>query len=303
MHVRQPVVAGHFYPASPGECRAELDRCLDRARQLAATADAPRLFPVGGIVPHAGWVCSGAVAAGVIAALADRPGLQTVVIFGAVHRHGTAAACVFGRGVWRTPLGDVPVDEPLAAEALAAGSTLVEDPGAHLAEHSIEVQLPFIQVLAPQARLLPVMVRPTHQACEAGRAVAVAAARLGRTAVYLGSTDLTHYGPRYAFTPRGTGPEALAWASQVNDRRLIDLVLSLQAERIVEETRTHQNACGGGAVAAAVAASVAAGAVTACLLCHTTSREVLGERYGPMSDAVGYAGILLGRPEEGSAPS
>ncbi len=297
MHVRQPVVAGQFYPASAAECRAELNECIDRARRLAAPAVAPPLTPIGGIVPHAGWVCSGAVAAGVIAAIAARRDLQTVVIFGAVHRHGTPAACVFARGAWRTPLGDVRIDESLAAEALAAGKTLIEDPVAHQAEHSIEVQIPFIQVLAPQARVLPIMVRPTDAACDAGRAVAAAAARLGRPVAYLGSTDLTHYGPRYAFTPQGTGPQALAWAKDVNDRRLIDLVLALKADGIVAETRAHQNACGGGAVAAAVAASVSAGAEKACLLCHTTSHEVLRERFGPMSDAVGYAGILLGRAE------
>ena len=110
----------------------------------------------------------------------------------------------------------------------------------------------------------------------------------------VGTTDLTHYGPRYGFTPKGVDAEAMAWAKNDNDRRFIDLVLEMKAGELVPEAATHRNACNSGAAAATISAVKALGATTGVLLEHTTSREVLG---GEMSsgepDSVGYAGFVF----------
>lgn len=304
MPVRTPVVAGQFYPVSREQCQAELAEyaTVSVSTQEAGTAaDRDRVEPagridrpVGGIVPHAGWACSGSVAACVIRELARDPALETFVVFGAVHRVSGIQASVFGRGSWRTPLGDIEIDEALASAVVSASPLIVADPDAHRLEHSIEVQVPFIRHFRSSVKLLPIMVPPSASSHEVGRIVGQKSRELGRVAAFLGSTDLTHYGPRYGFVPHGVGPAALKWAKDVNDRRLLEIVLDLQADRVVYEAERHHNACGSGAVAAAISACREKGASRALLLQHTTSYEVLRARMGEMDDAVGYAGVIFG---------
>ena len=112
------------------------------------------------------------------------------------------------------------------------------------------------------------------------------------SAVVVGTTDLTHYGRSYHFEPHGPGEEGRRWAKEVNDRRIIDLMESMAAERVVPEALEHHSACGAGAVAATVASVAHQGAEAAVVLEHTTSYEVLGGRGG--GDAVGYVGIVYG---------
>lgn len=292
MTARPPAVAGQFYPASPEQCRAQIEHCLAAARTHAAGQAAATAHCVGGIVPHAGWVCSGPVAAAVVAAVFAEPA-DTVVVFGAAHRRMNAPAAVYPTGSWETPLGEISMDEALAQAVLRATSLLTEDPDIHGMEHSIEVEVPFLQHLAPGVMLLPVLVMPSAAAHEVGRVVATEARAFGRRVVFLGSTDLTHYGPRYRFTPHGEGPAALEWAQRVNDRRMIELMINMRAEEVVEEAMTNRNACGSGAVAATIAACREAGATQGRLVWHTTSNEVLRDRYGEMDDAVGYAGVVF----------
>jgi MEMO1 family protein len=297
MPVREPAVAGQFYPDSRTQCQEEIAGCLavigERARMTGQA--------VGGIVPHAGWVFSGAVAAEVISVLAEQPGIETFVVFGAMHRYlSRAAGAVYAHGAWQTPLGQIAIDEELAEAAIRNSAILAEDPDSHQLEHSIEVQVPFIQHLAPGARLLPVVVPPSASAPAVGEALAVQAQALGRKTVFLGSTDLTHYGPRYRFTPMGAGGGALRWAKEVNDRRLLSLVEAMTPDKIVPEAIEHHNACGSGAVAAAMRACQVLGADRAQILHHTTSNEVGRRRFGESADAVGYAGAVFVKPRTGA---
>ncbi|HSW45430.1 MAG TPA: AmmeMemoRadiSam system protein B [Phycisphaerae bacterium] len=293
MPQRSPAIAGQFYPASPRQCRAEVSQYLSAATTGELQEGPP---PIAGIVPHAGWMCSGAVAADVIRTVGQDPAIETFVVFGAIHRVRGSQASVDPAGSWVTPLGEIAIDEELARVVLNASDLLIDDPRSHIPEHSIEVQVPFIQAVCGSARLLPILVPPVEQAAEVGLAVAEQAQAMGRRAVFLGSTDLTHYGPRYSFTPKGAGKDGLTWAREVNDRRMIDLCLKLAAEEVVHEANRNHNACGGGAVAAALAAARQCSATKARLCCHTTSAEVLHERLGPMTDSVGYAGIVFSPP-------
>jgi len=294
MSVRSPIVAGQFYPASASECSREVaDYLAASASSRAELEWIAESAPIAGIVPHAGWVCSGAVAGQVIRAIAQNKAIATFVVFGAVHSYAGPEAAVFVEGAWQTPLGETPIDEELARSVCQASKLLAVSERTHSGEHSIEVQLPFLQYVAPQAQLLPIMVPPSATAYEVGEIVAEQVCSSGRKVAYLGSTDLTHYGPWYRFTPQGVGPAAIAWAKEVNDRRIIDLCLSLSAEQVVEEAKKHQNACGSGAIAATLAAARSSGATRARLCSHTNSAEVLRGRLGDMSDAVGYAGIIF----------
>lgn len=290
MIVREPAVAGMFYPGSDQACRRQIQDLLPR------NVDASSLPQTicGGIAPHAGWTYSGRVAAQVFAAIAARTQPDVFVLFGAAHRRPGHDAALFPTGAWQTPLGLAHIDAPLAERVLAASSLVRADTSAHEAEHSIEVQVPFIQYLFPQARILPIIVEPSTKAVEIGRTVATAAQDAGASVVYIGSTDLTHYGPHYGFMPEGPGPHGLAWARQVNDLRIIELIRRMRSDAVVPETAEHYNACGAGAIAATLAACSVCGATQGHLLAHTTSAEV-AETFGQSStDAVGYAGFIFG---------
>lgn len=291
--LREPAVAGHFYPA-------DAERCARQVRQLLGQGDGPPVagYVVGGLVPHAGWMCSGQVAARTFQAIARSGHPETIVLFGAVHYPCGPRAAVYDRGGWRTPLGEVGIDEDLAAAILEGSEACSALPEAHRLEHSIEVQVPFVQEALPGVRIVPVMVPPTEVALRVGIEAAEAAQRIGRRVCFVASSDLTHYGPRYHFTPQGLGPAALAWAKQVNDRRLLERVEALDAAGVLAEAQEHLNACGAGAIAAAIEASRAMGADRAVLLEHTTSYEVLGPIGGDDTHAVGYASAVFVAPAE-----
>jgi AmmeMemoRadiSam system protein B len=286
MNVRLPCVATMFYPGGPAPCRRQIETMMP-PRDAFQFAEAVR----GVLVPHAGWAYSGATATRGLVALGASGEPETVVLFGAVHRWGLSRPALYGAGAWRTPIGDVLVDEELAREVLRlGGEAVVDDPDAHAEEHSIEVQLPILRYLYPQARILPVATPPVANAAALGQVVARAATLLGRKAVAVGSSDLTHYGPRYGNTPAGVGAEGLAW-TRTNDKRLIDLAVGLRVDEIMDEAEAHHNACGPGALAAAMAFSRELGATRGLLLNYTTSYDAWPE--GLPSDVVGYGAVAF----------
>lgn len=291
MIVREPAVAGAFYPAAADPCREHLGQLVPR--QIDPSGLPERV--VGGIAPHAGWMFSGRVCGQVFAAIAARAHPTTFVLFGASHRRLRRSAVLFPEGAWETPLGLAMIDARLAERVLGSSSLIEDDPYPHQDEHSIEVQVPFIQYLFPDARILPILVEPSPRAAEVGQAIARTVHVSGANVVYVGSTDLTHYGPAYAFQPEGPGEQGLAWARDVNDRRLIELMRLMKADDIVREVAEHRNACGAGALAATLAACKMAGADRGVLLAHVSSYEVARSlRQGPGDDAVGYAGMVFG---------
>jgi len=282
---RRPV-ALQFYA---GDCSAQIDAFLKGFRPPAEP-----VAPIAGIVPHAGWVYSGAVAAKVIKSLQARSP-EAFVIFGAVHSWGAEAGAVYASGSWDTPLGEAAVDEELAGLLLEkCPRELTDDPASHAQEHSIEVQIPMIKHLHPAAGIVPIAMPPTPNAAAVGTAVGAALAECGKTVAVLGSTDLAHYGANYGFAPWGAGAGARERMHE-NDRRIIDLALSYAADEIVAEARRSSNACGAGAIAATVAAAKAMGAGRAALVEYTTSHDVMGDPPDAFQMAVGYAGILFGQ--------
>ena len=283
MPKRSPTFAGRFYPASERECRAMIDgwgiRCQNERRVL------------GGLVPHAGWMYSGPTAARTIAALAAADP-ETIFVFGAVHVHDVNRASLFAEGSWMTPLGELLVDAEVC-RAIAGCPGVRIAPEAHASEHSIEVELPLIRYYLPEARIVPLMIQPGPWANEIGRVCQRAAADLGRRATFLASTDLTHYGPMFGFEPAGRGETGLRWAKHVNDRRFLERVAQLDEQGVVPEALSSLNACGSGAVAAALSAVVDSGRAEYRELQHTTSAEQT-----PLDpdrlNAVGYVSVVFG---------
>ncbi|MBN2211704.1 MAG: AmmeMemoRadiSam system protein B, partial [Sedimentisphaerales bacterium] len=246
MTIRTPAVAGRFYEASPQACRDHIARLLP-----AKPIQTDLSHIIAGVVPHAGWVFSGNLAAMVFAAIKQLQSVDTFVLFGAMHSGRNRLGLLFDAGVWQIPLGDVAVDESLAQAIVREGGNLIRvDRQSHEYEHSIEVQIPIIRYLFPDARIVPILVGPVEEAPDIGRAVGKAVGPDNRNIACIASTDLTHYGPSYGCTPMGTGPEGIRWAKETNDQFFIDLVLKLQPDRLVDAANTYGNACGGGAVAA-----------------------------------------------------
>jgi AmmeMemoRadiSam system protein B len=291
MQTRKPIVAGQFYPGRHNSCVAEINECLRQERP----ADLLPETIAAGIVPHAGWTFSGSLAALVFSAIKQRHDkVDTFIIFGAAHGYYGPSPAVYDKGSWLTPLGEVAVDEELA-DAVLKSDAAVSDTSAHQDEHSIEVQIPFIQHLFADTKILPILTPPNEQAISLGEVIGdIIKQQQHKKIVCIGSTDLTHYGPRYGFTPMGTGANALQWASGVNDKEFIDLALKLDAMGLLASAAENLNACGAGAAAATAAAARKLGKTKGLLLAHTNSNEVMLEKMSSSSaDAVGYAAIVF----------
>ncbi len=290
MQARRAAVAGQFYSDNRERCLEELKGCLS-ARSIEVPL--PEEI-VAAIVPHAGWVFSGDVAGLAFSAIRRvHERVDTFVLFGAAHRYLGRNAVVYESGAWSTPLGEVEIDAELAGE-IAAMDCVIADAEVHSGEHSIEVQVPFIQYLFPEARIVPIIVPAAEFDLRLGSKTAdIIRGAAGKKIVAVASTDLTHYGPRYGFAPHGTGDEAVRWAKEVNDMDFIRLALSMDPHQLLEVAVQRENACGPGAAAAVVAVAAKLGKNEGLLLAHTHSNEVMEARFGQSSaESVGYAAII-----------
>jgi AmmeMemoRadiSam system protein B len=193
---------------------------------------------------------------------------------------------------FETPLGPITAARELAetlARDLDLGPDPADDPRSS-GDNTVEVQLPFIKHLWPDVQLLVLAPPAAAEAVDIGRRTIELAQQIHKPLAVVGSTDLTHYGPRFGFTPHGTGPEAFAWAKNENDARLIDRILAGDAPGVLSEAEAHHNACVPGAAAAALTGAYQLGARQARLLAYGSSYDIQ-----PGSTFVGYAGITFQR--------
>ncbi len=282
MEKRTPDFAGSWYPGTASECRRLIQEFS--AAKLSTPSAAPAL---GGIVPHAGWFYSGKIAANVIEHISTTSKPETVVIAGR-HLHVGSARYIMKEGFCTTPLGDLEVDAELAEALMSEFSFSVETATDYEQDNTIELQLPFIKYFLTDAKILPIGVPPSPTAVEVGKTVAASSKRLGRKIAILGSTDLTHYGANYGFTPKGTGEGAVDWVKHENDHRIVDLMVNMDPVGVLEEANRNHNACCSGAAAAAIAASKELGARGGVKLVYSTSYDTR-----PDSSFVGYTGIVF----------
>lgn len=289
--IRPPAAAGRFYPADPDQCR-------HLAQSYLIPAPTTLQQPIAGLVPHAGWICSGAIAGQTIATLAAAHAASPpdiVVVFGAIHTPlRVHFAALDSHLRWAVPGGESSL--PLEAESklLETPDLFQTEPRLHDREHAVEVNLPLLQLAFPNATILPIETPPLELAQMIGRKTAQVLRGLNLRAVYLASSDLTHYGPNYRFTPVGVGESAMAW-TLANDQRLLDLIGQGKIEEIIPEVRQRQNACGAGAIVAMLSAAREHGASGGEILTHATSYQTLAKvAPQPPSHAVGYASLVVG---------
>ncbi len=281
MVARRPAFAGSWYPDDEKACRGQIETFLtdDPPREKSHAARA-------GVVPHAGWFYSGAIACRVIQALHEKSRAPDAVVLFGMHMHPAQRPVIMDRGAWETPLGNLPVAEKLARYLIERITFVVEKPQDPNRDNTIELQLPFIRHFFGEVPILPIGVPPAPIALDIANTLVEGARSLDLDLKVVGSTDLTHYGPNYGFTTHGTGRAAVAWVKDTNDRRFIDAALNLRPEDVIAGARNYQNACCAGAAAAAMQAALGLGATRGTLLAYTTSYDKI-----PGDSFVGYAGI------------
>ena len=285
MTTRPAVFSGSWYPADKKACKDQIDQFLSKQADLAPSKDQW----LGGIVPHAGWYYSGEIACNVINLLRSEAPVDLVVVFG-MHLHANSPNYMMAGGAWQTPFGELPVSETLA-EALSAQFEFRFETTQHFnPDNTVELQLPFVKYLLDPAEFLALGVPPARASLEIGRAVADWARQNNKRMRVIGSTDLTHYGRNYGFSPKGNGKAALDWVRDENDRAVIEAMLAMDPEGIIDQGLQNQNACCAGAAATTVAAMKAIGAQRAESVAYATSYDK-----SPGDSFVGYAGMVFGR--------
>ena len=265
--IREPAVAGQFYPASPEELKSMIRSMVD---EKAAKEDV-----IGYYAPHAGFVYSGPVVGAVVSRVKFK---DTCVILGPSHTGAGAPFSILAEGTWRTPLGDVEIDSDLAKSILSNCSHLKEDRLAHLQEHSIEVQLPFIQYFKPDIKFVPITLSHTNAAVyrDIGVAIAKAIKDTGKQAVIVASGDMNHYESQKT--------------THTKDRQAIESILKLEAGELLDRVREFNiSMCGYGTAACLIYAAKELGPVTTELVKYQTSGDVTHD----FDAVVGYAGIIF----------
>jgi len=267
--LRLPAVAGQFYPASPRELSSLVRQCL--RQESPALKERVK----GCLVPHAGYVYSGNVAGAVFARI-EIP--EKVIILGVRHFPRGENAAILSDGAWRTPLGDLPIDVHLAQACKEQCQVLREDAIAHAQEHSLEVQLPFLQILQPAAKFVPIALGTIkfEELEEIGEAIARVIASSQEEVPLLVTSDLNHY--ENDLTTRKKDAMAIAQLEAMDPRGLYD---TCRKESI--------SMCGLGPAVAALIALRALGAKHAETVMHATSAAISGD----YRRVVGYAGLIF----------
>lgn len=280
--IRQPAVAGRFYPNDPAELRATVATLLADARRphpLTPSPQAERGNARAVVVPHAGYIYSGPTAAKAFA----RTGIPGLVVILAPNHTGICRAdsgiSLWEAGAFRTPLGDVPVDAD-AATALRdiSDNTVAVDHDAHAHEHAVEVELPFLQVLRPDVRIVPLVIAwdAWDPARRLGEILAQLIGAVGEPTLLLGSSDLNHYEP--------------AAVSEQKDARALEAVTALDGEELLARCKRERiSMCGRAPVATILAATRGMGGTRAEVVDYRHSGWISGDN----ARVVGYAGVVI----------
>jgi MEMO1 family protein len=287
--LRSPAVAGHFYKASPEALKKQVEGFI--------ISEAIKRKAIAIVVPHAGLIYSGAVAGAVYSSV-EIP--DTLVLIGPNHTGLGEGISLMARGSWETPLGNVEINEALAATILSKSHRIHEDSIAHLREHSLEVQLPFIQYFKKKFKIVPIQMLDTRlETClDVGRAVAAAINMGGQwpksgeqtgaqseinnpktannNVLIVASSDMSHY--------------EKADKAKEKDLKAIHYILNLDPEGLYRVVRDYEiTMCGYGPTVAMLTAAKILGAANAELIKYSNS----GETNGDYEKVVGYAGILI----------
>lgn len=265
--IRPPAVAGSFYPSNP--------EVLSKQIEQFAFTEGEKVQALGCVVPHAGYMYSGHVAGAVYASMRIP---RRCILLGPRHFPRGEPLAILTQGSFATPFGEAQIDEQMGMALAHACPRLREDAVAHEREHSLEVQIPFLQFIAKDIRFVPVVLATDRYGAieELGRAVAKVVASAGEPVLAIASTDMNHY-------------ENDA-ATRAKDQRAIERILALDPRGLYDTVRGEGiTMCGYAATAATLVAMREMGATEARLVRYATSGDVSGDR----EQVVGYVGIVI----------
>ncbi len=276
--VRRPTQAGTFYEGTAKTLREQIESCflhkLGPGKIPRVSETGPRQI-VGLVCPHAGYMYSGPIAAHSYYKLALDGKPDAVVLLGPNHTGYGSGLAVMNEGSWYTPFGNVEIDSELANMITREAEIIDVDETAHIAEHSMEVQLPFLQYLyGSKFKIVPIcfLMQDLSSAGEVGQAIAKAVA--DKNVVIIASSDMTHYEPQERASKK--------------DRLALEAVEALDEIKLYSTVESYGiTACGCGPIAALIVASKVLGVKEAKLLCYKTSGDVIGD----YSSVVGYAAM------------
>ena len=277
MRIRKRALPTGWYPATERAARSTIEGWRQDIGPVERNV-------VAGVIPHAGWEFSGSLAYEVLRGVQETT--ATVAIVGG-HLPATGRILAAEEDQFETPFGPVSLDADMLGKLR---ERLRVEPD-EIADNTVEIQLPLLRHAVPRAQVLYLRAPPDQTAVTLGVALAEAAESLGKRIAVFGSTDLTHYGPAYGFSPAGLGEDAARWVKDQNDRRFVDRVIAMDAEGAIAVATRERSACSAGGAAAAVSFARSTGATTVDLVGYRLSREIhLSESF------VGYAGVTFRRP-------
>ncbi|MFQ5901381.1 MAG: AmmeMemoRadiSam system protein B [Thermodesulfobacteriota bacterium] len=265
--MRTPAVAFQFYPGVASELKAAVKGFLKEPVEKREA--------MGLIVPHAGYIYSGKVAGSVYSEVTIP---DTVILLGPNHTGLGDRVSIMDSGIWEMPFGSIPIDESLASLILRGSGLISSDSLAHLREHSLEVQLPFISYINPDVRIIPitVMLLDYSSCVEIGNALARAIKDYSERVLIVVSSDMDHYEDHNI--------------TKKKDRMAIDKIIQLDPEAMYDEVRDMDiSMCGMVPAAIGLVACKELGAKEAKLIDYATSGDVSGD----YDQVVGYAGIVI----------
>ena len=265
--VRKPAVAGRFYPGDPNVLLRDVFGYLTKPPE--------RVRAIGCVVPHAGYMYSGSVA-GAVFARVELP--KKFIILCPNHTGMGQPLAIMSEGAWQTPLGEAVVDSKLAAELKQQFHPLQDDVYAHMAEHALEVQLPFLQAQLDEFTFVPICVGiGTYQMLSLlGDALAAVVQRQTEPVLIVASSDMNHY--------------ETDSITRKKDNKAIEQIIARSPEKLYETVQKERiSMCGFGPAVAMLTAAQAMGAQNAELVKYATSADVSGDR----ESCVGYAGVVV----------
>ena len=261
-------MAGYFYPRNPLELKATIEEMVD------AKVSKAKAYAV--ISPHAGYIYSGPVAGALFSSVRLT---DAFIIMGPSHRYTQPLFAIMKKGTWQTPLGDVPLDTQLAEIIQSHAPSVQEDDQSHSAEHSLEVQLPFIQYFKKEFSIVPMCISSRAAFADLedlGKALARSIRESGREILIVASTDMSHYVSQNE--------------AREKDFLAIERILALDARGLYETVEKENiSMCGVLPTSAAIVAAKEMGASRAELIKYQTS----GDRTGDYREVVGYAGLRI----------
>ena len=265
--VRKPAVAGQFYPRPRQALEKQIAGLVEEKTE--------KIDAIACILPHAGYIYSGRVAGQTVSSIKIK---DSIILLGPNHTGYGRNYSIMTEGSWETPLGQIRVDSPLAKEILAGSELLKEDPLAHVYEHSLEVELPFLQYFKPDFKIVPItfMSDNIEELKQIGTAVAHSLENRKENSLIVASSDMTHYESQTE--------------AEFKDKEAIDAILQLDTDTLIKKIRDlNISMCGWAPVVVMLQAAKLLGAKNATLVKYETS----GAATGDTESVVGYAGVII----------